>query len=197
MDSTYLLTEARTQYRRVDALAVDYGQRHAKEELAAAQRIAGKLNVPLSLWQFRVEWDATLCSLSRPLGRGTDMEGVSHAFVPGRNLHLLTLAAAYARKVDASTLLIGATADDAERFPDCRPEFLDAVGAVLSLALGRSYTVRAPLVKAFKRDYLADAMPAVRELLSESWSCYTPREGAPCTDCDACVLRARAIDGQH
>ena len=194
MDSTCCLFFARGQYRRVHALAVDYGQRHAEQELLAARRIAAKLEVPLTLMQMRIDWQATLCALSRPLRSGLDEDGVSHAFVPGRNLHLLTIAAAHARKVDAAAVVIGCCADDANAFPDCRREFLESTSRVLSLALGREIVVTAPLVGTFKRDVVADAMPALRALLKESWSCYTPRGQEPCGECDACRLRTRAFE---
>lgn len=192
MDSTMCLARSFNRFRRVSALGIDYGQRHAEQELLAARRIAAKLQVPLRLESLRIDWQATLCATSRPLGRGSDLEGLSHAFVPGRNVHLLTLAAAWARKQDAATIIIGCCADDAGAFPDCRPEFLEAAERTLSLAMGRPFKVEAPLVHTYKRDMLTGACAFERELLEDSWSCYTPAGQEPCGACDACAARARA-----
>ncbi len=195
MDSTWCLVHARKTYARVHAYAVDYGQRHAEQELLAARRIAAKLDAPLTVTQLRIDWQATLCALSRPLGRGVDDHGTSLAFVPGRNLHLLTMAAAHARKLNAGTVIIGCCADDAAAFPDCSPPFLDASMRALSLGLGFAVNVEAPLALVAKRAMVAQSDAALRELLRESWSCYTPRGQEQCGACDACALRARAFEG--
>ncbi len=192
MDSTYCLATARSCFRRVHALAIDYGQRHAQHELLAARRIAAKLEVPLAVCSMRLGTESALTT-SQPLEPGRDEEGISHAFVPGRNLFLLTLAAAHARKVDAATVIIGCCADDAEGFPDCRRSFLDAAEVCISRALGRKLRIESPLTETFKRDMVADALASVRALLDESWSCYTPAQNEPCLSCDACRLRAKAF----
>lgn len=195
MDSTACLYAARNRFDSVHALAIDYGQRHAERELLAARRIAAKLEVPLTLYTMRIDWNATLCALSRPLRGGHDDDGISHAFVPGRNLHMLTVAGAHASKVGASVLVIGCCADDVNAFPDCRPAFLASAATTISHALARTFTVQAPLATRLKRDYVREAEPALRALLEESWSCYTPtRAGEPCGECDACILRARALE---
>lgn len=195
MDSTYCLAQAKTQFRRVQALAIDYGQRHAEAELFAARRIAAKLEVPLSLYTLRADWSATLCALSRPLRAGLDEDGISHAFVPGRNLHFVAMAAAHARKHQASTIILGCTADDANLFPDCSSAFVESASVVLRHALAMpSLVVEAPLVETYKRDMVRGATPQLRELLLETWSCYTPTpQGQQCGTCDACRVRLHAL----
>jgi 7-cyano-7-deazaguanine synthase len=196
MDSAFCLYRAKRDYPAVWAIFVDYGQRNAEFEGLAARRIAAKAEVPLSTYQMRVSWKATLCALSRPLRTGTDEDGLSHAFVPGRNLHLLTLAAAHTRDVDAETVVIGCCGNDAAAFPDCRPSFLAAAGATLALALAKPIIVIAPLVAVTKEAMLREARtdPATWQAVQDSWSCYTPtRAGEPCGECDACTSRDRAF----
>lgn len=194
MDSTVCLYEARPRFADVQAVAIDYGQRHAEREILAARRIAAKLEIPLTLYTMRIDWNATLCALSRPLRAGTDDEGVSHAFVPGRNLHMLTVAGAHACRFGASVLVIGCCADDADAFPDCRRSFIAAAAGAVSQALARTFTIQAPLVERYKRDVVRAASPELRALIDESWSCYTPTHaGEPCDACDACTLRAKAL----
>jgi 7-cyano-7-deazaguanine synthase len=198
MDSAWCLHWARANYPAVWAVFVDYGQRNVQFEELAARRIAAKAQVPLSTYQMRISWNATLCALSRPLRSGTDEDGLSHAFVPGRNLHLLTVAAAHTREsgVDAETVMIGCCAHDAAAFPDCRPEFLRSAGSTLGLALGKRILVVAPAASLTKAAMLvaAAAQDDVWEAMRDSWSCYTPtKEGAPCGECDACGHRDRAL----
>lgn len=193
MDSTYCLHQAVALYQRVHAVALDYGQRHAEFELLAARRIAAKLSVPLAVYSIRINADAALCT-AKPLASGVDASGLSKAFVPGRNLHFLTVAGAHALKVDANVLVLGACADDAGGFPDCRAEFMRAAQVAVSAALAREFTVEAPLLQTFKVDLVAGAAPSLRELLDESWSCYTPTNGGEqCGQCDACTVRLRAL----
>lgn len=196
MDSAYCLHWAKENYGGVWAVFVDYGQRNLEAEGLAARRIAAKAEVPLSIYQMRVTWNATLCALSRPLRTGTDEDGISHAFVPGRNLHLLTVAAARTREVEADTLVIGCCLNDAQAFPDCRPAFLRAAGSTLGLAYGKQLRVVAPLIRTSKAGmlYAARARPEVWAAVQESWSCYTPtKAGFPCGECDACGHRDRAV----
>jgi 7-cyano-7-deazaguanine synthase len=196
MDSAYCLHWAKREFPSTWALFVDYGQRAVNAEALAAKRIAAKAEIPLTLMKMHVSWKATLCAISRPLRAGVDDEGVSNAFVPGRNLHLLTLAAAHTREVNAGTLVIGCCGNDAAAFPDCRPDFLRAAGHALGLALNKTLHVIAPVVYQSKEAILrmARTEPAIWEAVQSSWSCYTPtREGDPCGECDACTNRDRAF----
>lgn len=196
MDSAYCLHWSLKRSERTWAVFVDYGQRNLDQELLAARRIAAKAEVPLSLYQMRINWNATLCATSRPLRTGTDEDGISNAFVPGRNLHLLTIAAARTREVDANELVIGCCENDASAFPDCRPDFLRAASSVLGLAYAKPIRVLAPLVKMSKSEMLKAARSDLPtwDAVQDSWSCYTPaRSGAPCGECDACLHRNRAF----
>jgi 7-cyano-7-deazaguanine synthase len=196
MDSAYALHWAKRTFVAVWAVFVDYGQRNLAHEALAARRIAAKAQVPLTTYEMRVTWNATLTALSRPLRSGTDEDGISHAFVPGRNLHLLTLAGARTREVAADQLVIGCCLNDALAFPDCRPEFLRAAGNTLGLAYGKRLRVHAPLVGMSKARMLAYARDDADTwaAVNESWSCYTPAgQGEPCGRCDACQHRAQAF----
>lgn len=196
MDSAFCLHWALRSFTKVWAVFVHYGQRNAKHEELAAHRIAAIAEVPLSIYSMQISWNATLCALSRPLRSGTDEDGFSHAFVPGRNLHLLTVAASRTREVDANAVVIGCCLNDAEAFPDCRPGFLAASSAVLSLAYAKPIRVVAPAVRLTKTDLLLQARgdEATWRSIRASWSCYTPTQaGAPCGECDACGHRDRAF----
>lgn len=160
-------------YRPSWALAVDYGQPHAERELAAARRLATAYTAELVVARAAIPSGPTA--------------GDPSMLWPGRNLVLLSLAAALAHQVGADEVIIGANADDADGYPDCRPEFL----AAASTAMG--VRVSAPLLELSKEQIGA----AARERgipLTETWSCYYPTDdGTACDACDACAARVRAL----
>ncbi|MFN0095447.1 MAG: 7-cyano-7-deazaguanine synthase, partial [Dehalococcoidia bacterium] len=94
-------------------------------------------------------------------------------------------------------VFVGANAIDYSGYPDCRPEFYDALSEVLRLGskLGSQYGVRiaieAPIITMSKAEiarYAAE-LGAPVEL---TWSCYAGQE-RPCGVCDSCVLRANGF----
>lgn len=155
------------------ALAVNYDQPHAAPELACAQQLATTYKAKL-----------VTASVMIPSVPG---EGDPAMLWPGRNLVLLSLAAALAQGAGATEVVIGANCDDQEGYPDCRPEFF----AAASVAMG--VRIIAPLITLSKPEIGAEA----RRLgvpIAQTWSCYYPTgEGAACGSCDACAGRAEAL----
>lgn len=164
------------------ALWVDYGQPSAAVEGAHARAFCRARGIELS------EAAVTLppSGLLRP--------GASSPVVLGRNAVLLSLAAGVAatRHSPTSTVYIGATQEDQEAFPDCRPEFFAAMSASFAAsALG--VTVRAPLLKLTKREVFA-GLASHGVSPGETWSCYYPTtSGTPCETCNACTVRRSGI----
>jgi len=172
MDSAVALYWARLHRESVRALALDYGQRHQRE-LVAARMIAERADVPFELHRMVIPW--------------APMRG---AVIPGRNAHLLTIAAthSYAHETTCE-VVVGACLADAQAFPDCRSGFLESQARSLSLGLGTDVAIFAPLIELTK----AQTVKLARELgawdaLSLSWSCYLGGE-RPCGDCSACRFR--------
>jgi len=196
MDSVCALHASIFVYGRgnVDALSIDYGQAH-RQELEAARVIAEANGVRQTtlmggqavkgVWPLKVP------------APGLDGAGVSKANTPGRNAVLLSIAAAFAAKRwpwgDAA-IVVGANADDAKAFPDCRPAFFQAMGEVLRHALAGVARVRIDtpwigMSKAQVAVWAATRPEAWRDAM-RSVSCY---EGTDCGTCDACTLRHAAL----
>lgn len=179
----------------VDALAVDYGQRH-RRELDAARCIANEAGVQLHLARLDLPLASALTS-GQELGRRPD--GLPTTFVPGRNGLFLWAAAGLAKQHGRNTVVIGCSAVDYSGYPDCRPEFLRAQQGAIALGLEMpNFTIAAPLIDRSK----AQTVRMMRELdvrdgrawraLGMSWTCYLG--GArPCGECPACVLRAKGF----
>jgi len=152
--------------------------------MGAAERWAARHRVPRKVFAVDVPGVSAL-----DIGAGAHGPRV----VAGRNLLLLSHATAYALSVGACRVWIGCNADDAEDYPDCRREFIEAAGMMTWLAYGSR--VWAPLIDMNKRQVVAKA----RELgvdIADTWSCYQPsiaRPLEPCGTCNACRLRASAM----
>lgn len=194
IDSTVALADALDHGWQTTCLSFDYGQRHQRE-LDSAQYVARAMGVPQQTVNVRL-WGGQ-SSLVGDM-RDVDQDGAGdparpNAVVPGRNTVFLSLGLAYAQAVGAERIVIGANADDAEGFPDCRPAYLEAFGKVARLAAPElAMKVHAPNLRYSKEEILyAGEDFKVDWLLT--WSCYDPQPAA-CGRCDACRLRLAAFD---
>lgn len=195
LDSMVVAGLAREAGWRINALTIDYNQRH-RRELDAARTIAAHLGaarhviLPLDLRQFG--GSALTDDIAVPKeGVGDD---IPVTYVPARNLVFLSLTLAWAEALGSSDVFIGVNALDYSGYPDCRPEFIEGFEKLADLATkagaeGRPFTVHAPLQHMSKADIAREAHrlgldPAM------SWSCYDPLpDGRACGLCDSCRLR--------
>jgi 7-cyano-7-deazaguanine synthase len=136
---------------RVNALTIDYNQRH-RREIDAAAAIAARLGaarhvvLPLDLRRFG--GSALTDDIAVPKdGVGDD---IPVTYVPARNLVFLSLTLAWAEALGARDIFIGVNALDYSGYPDCRPEFIAGFENLADLATkagaeGRGFTIHAPL----------------------------------------------------
>lgn len=192
LDSAAALMQAsRTlSYEQLDGVFFDYGQPASVREWDAAERIARSCGARVVYRTLREAFIGMGVGLlaGEPPEAGIGVSGRDRAFVPARNLVMLSMAASMAsyRWGDAGgELIVGFNADDAAGFPDCRKPFADAVEQVIGLGGARNISVRAPWLNMTK----GDVVRVVREIGSDSLellrgtvSCY----GAT-TDCDRCT----------
>lgn len=199
LDSCVTAATALSRSRAVSALGISYGQRHSCE-LDAARHVASYMGVPLHL--VRVDIAAIVGSAllgSCAVSKGRSIEAIRadatpSTFVPARNAMFLSIASAFAVSIQAQEVWVGSNADDANGYPDCRPEFFRAFEQV-SRDGGFPVSIVHPLTELTKRQVvqLGEMLRAPIEL---TWSCYSPMgsEGCetPCGLCDACTLRIEA-----
>jgi len=175
-------------------LAVDYGQRHARE-IECARKIAPRVTGLCSVVAFHAPWLRAWRSV--PSERTPEEilgAGVPSTFVPGRNTILLSLALSYAESLGAGAIVIGANASDASGYPDCRPAFLEAFARLTMYAHdGPRVEVLAPLAALDKAAVIRRALELRCDLALTS-TCYVPHDdGAACGLCDACSIRLAAF----
>jgi 7-cyano-7-deazaguanine synthase len=200
LDSYTAAAIARADGFRLNALTVNYGQRHASE-INAARAVAQWLGVAR-----HVEVDVGLnafggSSLTSdapvPKDRPIDPTEIPSTYVPARNTVFLALALGWAEVLGAHDIVIGVNALDYSGYPDCRPEFIAAFEQLASLATARGvhgerFRIHAPLQMMTKRDIITRGSElGLNYGLTQS--CYDPGPAGPCGHCDSCVLRANGF----
>jgi 7-cyano-7-deazaguanine synthase len=195
LDSATVLAIARGQGFICHALSVDYGQRHGAE-LDAARRVARACGAQ----EHRVmRVDLAGIGGSALTDPGIEVPeapttGIPVTYVPARNTIMLALALAWAEVLGARDLFIGVNVIDASGYPDCRPEFISAFGALAALATkagveGRPCRVHTPLIALTKAEII-HAGTRLGVDYAQTVSCYqADAEGRACGRCDACRLR--------
>lgn len=199
LDSTVLLYHLRSEGHGVHALTIDYGQRH-RIELQRAAKIAGELGVPHRVVDLRgvngllPGSSLTDGAVDVPLGHYTD-ESMKATVVPNRNMLLLATAAAWAISLKADHIAYAAHAGDHAIYPDCRPEFADAMAHAIALADWHSVKLIRPFVNLSKEAIVARGAE-LGVPFADTWSCYQGGEalgGKHCGACGTCIERREAF----
>ena len=200
LDSMVTAGLAREQGFALNALTIDYSQRH-RIEIEAARLIAERLGaarhvvLPLDLRAFG--GSALTDDIAVPKGGLTP--GIPVTYVPARNLVFLSLTLAWAEALGARDIFIGVNALDYSGYPDCRPEFIAGFAALADLATkagseGQPFRIHAPLQHLGKAEIAREAQRLGLEP-GWSWSCYDPLpDGRACGLCDSCRLRRAGMD---
>ena len=195
LDSAVVAAIAAERGFAVNALTIDYNQRHACEIDAArdvARHVGALRHVVLPLDLRRFGGSALTDDIAVPKsGVGNE---IPVTYVPARNLVFLSLTVAFAEASGARDIFIGVNALDYSGYPDCRPEFIASFAETARLGTkagveGSPFAIHAPLQHWGKARIAQEAArlgldPAM------SWSCYDPTpEGLACGLCDSCRLR--------
>jgi 7-cyano-7-deazaguanine synthase len=195
LDSMVAAAIAREQGFALNALTIDYNQRH-RREIDAAREIAGVLGavrhivLPLDLRRFG--GSALTDDLAVPkTGLGNE---IPVTYVPARNLIFLSLTLGWAEPLGVHDIFIGVNALDYSGYPDCRPEFIASFAETARLATkdgieGRPFAIHTPL-QHWGKARIAEEAHRLGLDPAMSWSCYDPTpEGLACGSCDSCRLR--------
>jgi 7-cyano-7-deazaguanine synthase len=198
LDSSVLAYALSRAGLTVKALTVLYGQRHAKEHLAAAaiSRALGIEHVTLDLSSIRPIMSGKSALLNPdvdvPEGHYAD-QSMQVTVVPNRNMLLLSLGAAWSVAAALDGVAYAAHRGDHAIYPDCRPEFAEAMNAAITLCDYRPQRLLRPFVNMTKSD-IASLGAVLRVPFELTWSCYVGAE-VHCGKCGTCVERIEAF--QH
>ncbi len=202
LDSSTVLYQALTDGCECYAISFDYQQRHRKE-LHSARFVAKKAGVAqhqiitfdLTQWGGSALTDN---SIDLPQERSLQemSQNIPITYVPARNTIFLSFAVSYAETLGASRVYIGVNALDYSGYPDCRPDYIQAMQEVFRLGTkegreGNPINIITPLIDLKKTEIiqLGRKLGVPWEL---TWSCYSGGDIA-CGLCDSCRLRLAAF----
>lgn len=209
LDSTCLLHKAVKEYGAANVFALNmfYGQKHHKE-MECFQWQMERLNIEnykvLDLSSIFTGYKG--CTL---LEGGGDIPHESYAeqlvkkpgtvstYVPFRNGLFLSVAASIALQEECTIIWYGAHADDAagDAYPDCTPEFIEAMSNAIWEGSGQAVNMYGPWAKLNKAGVVAEGIAAgmTQEDFEHTWSCYEGGE-EPCGKCGTCIDRKAALE---
>ena len=195
MDSVTALHWARKHHDVAAVLSFDYGAKHNHRELpmAAAQaRLAGapQTVIPLGFIGDHFQSDLLKSGGEIPEGHYAD-ENMKRTVVPFRNGIMLAVAGGFAESCGATGLVIAAHGGDHAIYPDCREDFMRAMGDALRLGTYAGIQLLRPFITMTKGDIAAEGARLGVDF-AQTWSCY--KGGAiHCGKCGTCVERREAF----
>ncbi|MEQ1764190.1 MAG: 7-cyano-7-deazaguanine synthase QueC [Pyrinomonadaceae bacterium] len=199
MDSCVSAAIAHAQGDEVSFLHISYGQRTEKRERKAFNDIADHYGVDQRL-DVSIEYLAKIGGSSltdkKIAVTEADLESkeIPTSYVPFRNANMLAIATSWAEVIGATSIYIGAVAEDSSGYPDCRPEFYEAFQQTINMGTkpDTRIEIRTPIIDLTKAEIVTKGI-ALRAPLHLTWSCYRSEDLA-CGTCDSCALRLRGFE---
>jgi 7-cyano-7-deazaguanine synthase len=116
------------------------------------------------------------------------------SYVPFRNANMLAIATSWAEVIGATSIYIGAVAEDSSGYPDCRPQFYEAFQQTINAGTKPSthIQIRTPIIDLTKAEIVKKGIE-LKAPLELTWSCYKSEDLA-CGSCDSCALRLRGFE---
>ncbi len=198
LDST-VLAHMLAEGNDVHVVSFNYGQRHLKE-LECAMYQAKELGceyteVPVVFLGQMLRGSAlTSPTIDVPEGHYAD-DNMRLTVVPNRNSIMLNIATGIAVAEKAAFVATAVHAGDHTVYPDCRPEFIDALTRSLRLAnegfIDPTFQIVAPFVNIGKEQIVRIGYELSVDF-EHTWSCYKGEE-IHCGRCGTCVERKEAF----
>ena len=202
LDSSTVLYQAKADGCQCYAISFDYQQRH-RRELNSALMLANTVgviehqvvNFDLRQWGGSALTDDKI-NLPQERSLAEMADHIPITYVPARNTIFLSFALGYAEAIAAERVYIGVNALDYSGYPDCRPDYIQAIQEVFRLGTkqgrsGEPIKIIAPLIDLKKTEIiqLGNQLGVPWHL---TWSCYAGNDIA-CGVCDSCQLRLAAF----
>jgi len=178
-------------------LGFDYGQRH-RRELDGLPAIWERLGMQGRVTDLRgvtslLGGSSLTADIDVPHGHYAE-EAMRVTVVPNRNMIMAAIAWGFAVAQKAEGIGLGVHGGDHFIYPDCRPEFVEALEKTLALATD-GYSAKPVVLAPFLRGSKADIVKRGAELgapMELTWTCYEGGE-VHCGKCGACVERREAF----
>ena len=193
LDSTTLLYEERE--RIALAVTFDYGSNHAAREIACARRHCEKLGIEhlvIDLAFIGRYFCSSLTAGADAIPDGNyDDENMRSTVVPFRNGIMLSVACGLAESCGLKRVLIANHGGDHAIYPDCRPEFVEAMDSAMTAGTYEGVKLVAPYTDITKGDIVKRGVKLGIDY-GTTYSCYRGGE-RHCGRCGTCRERKEAF----
>ena len=196
IDSTVCLAKAVADLGadNVAALNLFYGQK-TRRELEMAKKSAAHFGVKYIEMDISKVMDFSDCGIigNNDLEPGVD-KYQKQTEVPFRNGLMMSVAASVAMSLGAESVQFAHHAEDKSslEYPDCRPEFIAAMGDAIRLGTGGKLELVLPFAEMSKKEVM-ELGKKLNVPFEMTWSCFV-NDDKPCGYCVGCVGRAKAFD---
>lgn len=193
MDSITLLYDHKDEIAL--GISFDYGSNHNAREIPFAKMHCERLgikHITINLDFMHQYFKSSLLDGAEaiPEGHYAD-DNMKSTVVPFRNGIMLSIAIGIAESNNLDQVFIANHGGDHTIYPDCRPEFINAIDAAATAGTYNNVKVVAPYTKITKSD-IARIGKKLGIDYTETWSCYKGGE-AHCGKCGTCVERKEAL----
>lgn len=178
LDSTMLLYDLTSQRNQVHCLLFNYGQVHLRE-LEFAQKHCRLTRTPYTVIE--------LSKVKNLFSHSALTDGKGSDIVPNRNAVFLAIGVSIAVSNQAELVTFGCNQDDRPFFPDCRPEFIEALNQA-NRAAEIAVEICAPYGGLTKQQIVWRSRQHGWPY-ADTISCY---KGSECGKCYACKQRKKA-----
>ena len=193
LDSTTLLYEE--QERIALAVTFAYGSNHGAREQACAEwhcRRLGIEHVVVDLAFMGKLFQSSLLSGADAIPDGRyDEDNMKSTVVPFRNGIMLSVACGLAESRGLARVLMANHGGDHAIYPDCRPEFVEAMDAAMRAGTYAGVAITAPYTHLSKSDIIRRGA-AMGVDYGHTYSCYRGGEHH-CGTCGTCTERREAF----
>lgn len=199
MDSCVAAAIAKAENHELAILHISYGQLTENRERQAFKAIAEfygvKKILDISIEHLAKIGGSSLTDTNIKVSEADlDSKEIPTSYVPFRNANMLAVAVSWAEVLGASSIYIGAVAEDSSGYPDCRPEFFEAFEKMIQAGTkpDTNITIKTPVIGMSKAEIINKGLE-LEAPLNLSWSCYR-NEDLACGKCDSCALRLRGFE---
>lgn len=195
MDSVTALWQAHAdpQLNVVAGLSFDYGSKHNAKEIPMAARNCARHDIPhhITTLNFGMFESALLKGGDSIPDGHYEEESMKQTVVPFRNGIMLAYAAGVAESLKVDGVVIAAHIGDHAIYPDCRSEFLVAMGAAIAAGTYAQVEILSPYGSMSKAEIVSQGV-ALGVQYEDTWSCYKGSD-LHCGTCGTCVERIEAF----
>ncbi|MBW4714771.1 7-cyano-7-deazaguanine synthase QueC [Prevotella denticola] len=177
------------------AVSFDYGQNHGAKELPFAAHHCRKLGIPhitIPLSFMHRYFKSSLLDGAEAIPEGHYAEeNMKSTVVPFRNGIMLAIAIGIAESHGLKRVYIANHGGDHTIYPDCRPDFIQAMDGAATAGTFVNVRIEAPYTNITKADIVRRGT-ALGVDYSKTWSCYKGSD-VHCGKCGTCVERKEAF----